>query len=928
MQYTRIRTHHFVTLVVAALLCLVCWPGVAAAQENPLAPAPPAEAPPAVTAAALDGAYAGSLALTPVQDAYVAQAKPTTNYGADPDLLVSLLNNATAPLSTRSLLQWDLSAIPQGSSIERATLELFQTTGTTSSVVIGRVLSAWKDATITWNLQPRSATYYEGWMPPSTAGTYIMHDVTPLVDDWINTPDKTPNFGLSLISSTPFPRQRVFDSIDRPLGNAPLLRVSFQLPPIRVCFDMAVTCQKPVEGAEVFNRTTGETYVTDARGYIPDGRVRLGDSLWARVVDHVEAQATLYQTSGAPEIVDATRFQPFAESNGREMRLAINPSNPLMLYNLTVSAQWYLQDDPARMDWLQTNLIKASDYLYDFSEGQFALGTVHVKQIYEGWDGANIKLHTSSTFHPNANVGGIVLAETPDVSPSIAISYTPGSIYMGSYWNRFGTPPGQVNTYKGQVVPPEEMVDDWAIALAHEFGHYLLFLYDTYTDKNGNSNDAIAALCTGSAMGNAYVLDNQAYIFSQPHWETACGATEAYFRLNGRNEWDTIHAWYDWSIVPQVAVPDIFPPVPLTTVLFDPPDNIPAPLASQVFSLTYQAGETSSGAAQAFLIRDNSYVLEQGKPAKQSTFVELIDARVGDRLCVYDINDYAEANDTPRHQFGCEIIAAGDSNLDLTRDATWSPELHIVQTGPQQLSVTVRQMVAPVNASLNARLIPEHGAALAAQVLTQNGVFWTGVFDLAEPVAPVYLQIWVEETPVAPETRREVMTDRGTGGNGAFGPARLHSGVMALSSDGNASYSSDTPIDLAAGESIAWQSMPGAPPLPPWKRILSQSYLLGAFPPELVAGGAIGLQFSDSAAVSSAAVSSAAAGAAVAMIHFWDGVEWQPIPTTITLPAGRGDPPAGAADGVLLANAPSQGVGVYAVLIDSAPAMFLPLIIR
>ena len=84
------------------------------------------------------------------------------------------------------------------------------------------------------------------------------------------------------------------------------------------------------------------------------------------------------------------------------------------------------------------------------------------------------------------------------------ISYSPGSIAMGSYWNRFGTPPDQVNTYNGAVVPPAALAADWAIALAHEFGHYLLFLFDTYTDANGQSNADIAALCTGSAMGNAY----------------------------------------------------------------------------------------------------------------------------------------------------------------------------------------------------------------------------------------------------------------------------------------------------------------------------------------------------------------------------------------------------------------------------------------
>ena len=234
------------------------------------------------------------------------------------------------------------------------------------------------------------------------------------------------------------------------------------------------------------------------------------------------------------------------------------------------------------------------------------------------------------------------------------------------------------------------------------------------------------------------------------------------------------------------------------------------PLASQVYTLTYQLDQTSSGEARAFLLRDDSLIFEQGKPAKGTTTVELTDARVGDRLCVYDLNDHAEQPELPRHQFGCKTVAAGDSQLDMTQDASWNPIITIEQTGLQQLSVTVEQALAN-GLALQARLIPETDAAGPAQSLVRNGDTWTTVFNLAAPVEPVYLQLWVEESPAAPQTRREVIADRGTGGDGAFGPARLHGGVMAVSSDGNASYQSDEPIELGPGESIAWQSMPGTP---------------------------------------------------------------------------------------------------------------------
>jgi hypothetical protein len=145
-----------------------------------------------------------------------------------------------------------------------------------------------------------------------------------------------------------------------------------------------------------------------------------------------------------------------------------------------------------------------------------------------------------------------------------------------------------------------------------------------------------------------------------------------------------------------------------------------------------------------------------------------------------------------------------------------------------------------------------------------------------------------------------------------------------MSSDGNATYQGDEPIDLQPGQSIAWQSMPGTPPVPPWKRISGQSYRLDAFPAGLVDQGTISIKFDNSFGVMSGAQNAApaAAGAdSTVRVHFWDGESWQPIETALGTPSE-------AADGTLLATAPSQGVGIYAVMVDSKPALFMPILRR
>ncbi|MBK8046337.1 MAG: DNRLRE domain-containing protein [Anaerolineales bacterium] len=889
---------------LAAAFCgLMLFAAPVAAQDDLVEPASPAS--PAAT----------SVVLRPSQDVYVDASERTVNFNGAPDLFVSQPLDSNVIRNT--LVQFDLSGIPRGSTILNAELAMYQTKATGVSVDVSTIGAAWDEKTVTWATAP-FATFYDNWTAPVTTDIYLTKDVTKLVQQWVDAPAN--NYGLQMrVPTADFGGQRQFDSSDKSGGNPPLLRIRYQLPPIRVCIEVIDLCLEPAVGAEVVNRSTGAVFVTDKEGYLPAAAaIELGDALWARYATGKGLQNTLYDTSGDVEIVDVDDFFVHEDSRLPEMRIAVTPLRPLMLFDLVASSQRYYQDDRAAARALRTNLIKASDLLYDFTDGQFALGTVTVKEFYIDWEDADIKLHNSNTFHPNANPGGIVPVETPDISATVGITYTPGSVYIGSYWNRFGTPPNQENTYKGIVVPEAALVNDWAIALAHELSHFLLFMFDTYTDANGVSDETIAELCTGSAMGNAYPESNHAFIFDQAFWDSNCALTEAYARLLGRTEWDTIQGWYGFPIKPVTVVTGQTPPVPLTSVVFELAATPPQPLASQLFTLTYQAGETSSGEARAFLIRDDNRVLEQGKPAKDTTQVALTDARVNDQLCVYDVNDHAETTDTPRNQFGCEVIAAGDDVLVMTRNRFWAPFTSITQTGDNQLTIEVTQPIAQPGVGLMGRLFPEHGLALNPFSFTKDSAGkWQAVVNLADPVGPVYLQLWVDESPAAPKTRREVMADRGVGGNGAFGPARLHGGVMVVSSDSNATYHNDAQLELEPGQSIAWQSMPGTPQVLPWERISGQSYRLDAFPPSLVDGGEVSIVYHDAFGVMGA-IDAAEAGPRV---HFWDGQKWIPLKTTVAAPAG-------ARDGLRIATAPSRGVGPYAVLAEGTPGLFMPLLER
>ncbi len=749
---------------------------------------------------------------------------------------------------------------------------------------------------------------------PAAASIAVDTDLTTLVDAWVNAPVNNPNYGIAIGGPVGnAAASRVFSSKEG--VRAPQLIIDYTLPPLRICLEQTDTCP-PAANAVLSVVGRPNVLVANDQGLITDTvGLALGQQVWARYEVSSTNGGALFYTLPGPVTIDRSQFV-FVDQ-GTEMRLAVMSQYPLWVQNLAVSAQWFVQADPAQAARLRSRIISASNYLYSFTDGQFALGDVVVQQVYDGWSTADIQLFANNTLQPKAIIGGIVPTDTADFAPTVPVTYTPGSVSIGSYWNRFGSPPDSVNVFEGIAYPEAAVADDWSLALAHEFGHFLLYLYDTYTGVDGVADIALTKVCTGTAMGDVYLPSNQNFIFDPAHWNTGCAGTEAYARLKGRTEWQTIAGWYPWVIAPASAVAGpAAPPTPLTNVLFLAPRSAPGNAAAQLYNLDYRDNELSSGEARAFLYQHDR-IVEQGKPPRNSTIVRVTGAEIGDRLCVYDVNDHAETGESPRNQFSCEVLAAGDDSLYMTKQPTWRPEVSLRQVGPQQVQIVVTSTLpGPAGTQLKARLYPEHQTALAPVVLPRTGNVFSTTVSLAQPVSALYVQVFVEEAPALPLTRREIVADRGTGGGGAFGPAKAYGGVLVVSSDGNASFEGDGDLELLPGQSIAWQSMPGTPPLPFFKLISGQAYRLDAFPPSLVENGTIHIKYEDQFGALTANGS-----AAPAVIHFWNGAVWTPLSSTLATPAG-------AADGTRVASAPSQGNGVYAVLRDAAAgsATFLPAV--
>ena len=86
----------------------------------------------------------------PTADAYTYSTAPTTNYGADPSLFVQKGSATSA-----SYLRFDLSTLPSGASVSKATLRLFvNQVVTPGKFDVYRLNHGWVESALTYSNAP------------------------------------------------------------------------------------------------------------------------------------------------------------------------------------------------------------------------------------------------------------------------------------------------------------------------------------------------------------------------------------------------------------------------------------------------------------------------------------------------------------------------------------------------------------------------------------------------------------------------------------------------------------------------------------------------------------------------------------------------------------------------------------------------------
>ncbi len=299
---------------------------------------------------------------------------------------------------------------------------------------------------------------------------------------------------------------------------------------------------------------------TDERGIVVPQDIQPGDSFTAILTIHEQPTVrTGHQTPDSNQDwayrIHITTLDQDANGNpiphvvtepGQQV-LTLHPSSPLVLFNLVLSIEWDADDE--YMEQVARAAEFASDYLYDLTDGQMAVGRMSIYDNSEYWADADIQISTKNIVRPHAYVGGITSSDKSHV------------IRLGRGWD------GNSGSQGAWDQP------DGYRTLTHELGHYALYLYDEYFayvfDQNDNLIGEVPAYCTGlenrnpaTDATNASAMDYQ-YTSSElsAHgvpgmWSALCEQT-AQWQLNhnpdtGEPEsaWETVIRMYADSISP------------------------------------------------------------------------------------------------------------------------------------------------------------------------------------------------------------------------------------------------------------------------------------------------------------------------------------------------------------------------------------------
>ena len=575
-------------------------------------------------------------------------------------------------------------------------------------------------------------------------------------------------------------------------------------------------------------------FVTDQKGYLQGrGELKVNDQLIALYPIAATESYTLYHTSATPTL---TGLDAYTVTTAGVQQLTVSADNPLILFNLDVSLEWDARNDQAYLTQLESDLKHTSQLLYDWTNGQVALGNIRVFHDKENWLDSHIIIPASNNFRPNAAMGGIVSISITDRLSNTRIiqnAYVPGQVRMSATWNRFGNASGQLGV-------------DWPRTLAHELGHYLFYLPDNYLGLS-EAEGLIQVDCRGSAMTDPYHEEYSEFL-APTEWDGECNRTLAQL-TTGRTDWETITTFYDMLNDPEGDQINPGPsnlPLAVTEVTFVTPVTPTNTLPDPFFYITDEHDNPLSlpfGQALGYLFKTqgtddltDDVVVPVGSPI--ADLLQARGAEPGDRLCLFDYSHTAR-------RLGClDDISQGSSALSLNEVPDWEPQITVEPVTTDTLAIKVTQAISSgelyvqiLPAAQPTTTVPIYSPFESMRRVSDSNTF-TQVVQLNYPIANGFVRVWLRDSMPLQEEITEFFINGGWGPGGGdrvwipthrygLGVSYRHGWQAPVTSnDGQATIFD---LDYILGENpnnpnYILQSLSTPPNLPSWLTPVSKAY--------------------------------------------------------------------------------------------------------
>lgn len=207
----------------------------------------------------------------------------------------------------------------------------------------------------------------------------------------------------------------------------------------------------------------------------------------------------------------------------------------LVLFNVVASLGWEEAAGAGQADELREGLRKASNFLFDVSEGRAAFGPVTIHDNGRYWDSADIRLLSANDYRPSAFVGGVVSDTVEYIGPT-TLHYNPANIFLGRQWDGLVAHNG-----------PWDMSDGYT-TIIHEWAHHALFLYDEYIQTTGIETycvcETLPSGCSDASIMSYHYTTSEFWQKDTHNLPPNCTSTQQY-DVYGLSDWQTLPLWHD-----------------------------------------------------------------------------------------------------------------------------------------------------------------------------------------------------------------------------------------------------------------------------------------------------------------------------------------------------------------------------------------------